>query len=312
MLRILIKKLFLSTSFISLLAGASFPAWAMDEEEISVASKVLPCKTQNEINGIVISTATKVYEDINKNWRYVAPEAQMHTDSKMWEPQWIMGESIVEGKRQKTKIPTLVLKASPEKLMEALEELIKKPASLECTIALTTAKIFSLREILGEKYFNLYAVSFYKLLETTEGWTAEQFFHELPLQFLKSKEGTAIPGSITYITNIPQYGEFKPTGNGRGSNVFSVAKNQYLGFSAIYKTGPQSLEIIESQDLALFVKKEDVEKDNEKHEKISQMLTSNKDLFIQARRNAQKKVDFYQFFDLQEINEFIKTGEIFI
>ncbi|HUX79556.1 MAG TPA: hypothetical protein VMW10_07450, partial [Alphaproteobacteria bacterium] len=238
MVKLSLKELFLVTSLVSLCAGSSSPVLAMQESDFSEAEKPRsvssqsPIQTQKKINDVVVSTATKVYEKINTNWHYVDPHSQMQTESTMWEPKWIVGLSLIDGEKQETRIPTLILKTSPDKLIEALEDLITKPASLECTIALTTAKIFCLREILGQDYFNRYTTAFYRLLETREDWDVEQFFHELPLQFLTNLEGKAIPGSITYVTNIPLYPYFKPHGNGRGSNLICTGLDHYLGFSA--------------------------------------------------------------------------------
>lgn len=201
----------------------------------------------------------------------------MSTESTMWDPQWIDGLSLIEGRKEKTRVPTLVLKTSPENLISALEDLIAKPAVVECTIALTTAKIFCLREILGEEHFNFYATCFYKLLARREDWTVEQFFHELPLQFLTTVVGKVIPGSITYITNIPVYPHFKPNGNARGENVFCTARNEYLGFSTM---GPQPMDVLEDEALQAFITEEDVERDLSQFREITQIFNTDPEKFL--------------------------------
>ncbi len=309
------KKLVLLISLVSLSAPLSSPVLAMEKgpsEEPETHSR--SPRTPEGINVVVIATAKEVYQKINENWTYVAPGRQsaMSTASTMWNPKWINGLSLVDGEKKETLIPTLVLKASPKKLTSALNDLIAKPASLECTIALTTVKIFCLSKILGKKRFERYATGFYKELQRNPKYTVEDFFHELPLQFLTQIEDKAIPGSITYITNIPQYPLFKPNGNGKGSNVFCTGDDQYLGFSAIYKPGPQPLETIEAQDLALFIKQEDVEKKEEQHKSLSQVFKTHSQLFTITRRKEQGKVEFYQFFDLKEIDKFCRTGIVYM
>lgn len=315
MKKFLRKKLFLATSLVSLVAHSPSAVLAMnDESDLSPirSSSLKPVlETQSDVNNIVSSTAKRVYAKINANWAYVPPGQgmKMSTESTMWDPLWIDGLSFVDGVKQQTRVLTLVLKAFPENFIAALEDLIAKPAVVECTIALTTAKIFCLREILGEEHFNLYATCFYKLLTTREDWTVEQFFHELPLQFLTTVEGKAVPGSITYITNIPLYAHFKPHGNNQGENVFCTDQNEYLGFGTM---GPRPIEVLESEALQAFIKEEDVERDLSGFREITQIFNANPEKFFQMRRKAQEQLDFYQFFNLEEINNFMSTGEIYI
>ncbi|MBS0186297.1 MAG: hypothetical protein JSS34_08220 [Proteobacteria bacterium] len=290
----------LSIPLVSILAMDSF-----DIKEEVVSAKSITPKTQAEAKDIVISTTEKVYAQINRNWHYVpAGLNQMKTESAFWEPKWVNIEGI--------SAPTLILQTSPETLMDALQDLIKKPALLECTIALTTVKIFCLRELFGPDQFNHYATEFFKILQDDLTFKTEDFFHELPNQFLTRVQGeSAIPGSITYITNLPNYASFKPQGNARGSNVVCTAPSQYLGFSAIYRTGPQSIVVIESQDLDLYCDPTDVERNHEEHARLSKIFKRTPSLFVESRRKAQQEIDFYQFFDLEELQQFVEKGEIY-
>ncbi len=132
------------------------------------------------------------------------------------------------------------------------------------------------------------------------------------MQFLNAVRGAAIPGSITYCTNLFVYSKFKPNGNGSGINLFCTDQDKFVGFGEIYKTGPQSLDVIESKDLLVeFIKKEDIERHHGDHNKMTQALQGNPSLFGIWRRENQNAIDFYHFFDLEEINKFIETGEIY-
>ncbi|MBX9786755.1 MAG: hypothetical protein K2Y08_05395 [Alphaproteobacteria bacterium] len=317
MKKFLRKKLFLATSLVSLVAHSSSAVLAMDDESDLpiITSSLRPVlETQSDINNVVSSTTKRVYAKINANWTYVPPGKgmKMSAESTMWDPLWIDGLTFVDGMKQEARVPTLVLKASPVNLIGALEDLIAKPASVECKIALTTAKIFCLREILGEEHFNLYTTCFYKLLATREDWTVEQFFHELPLQFLTTVKGKAIPGSITYITNILMYDVFKPHGNAQGENVFCTDQNEYLGFGTTYGMGPQPIETLEAEALRTFCTEEDLEGDINQFKRVTQKFDASPETFFQMRRITQDKIDSYQFFNLEEINNFMKTQEIYI
>ncbi|MBA3814433.1 MAG: hypothetical protein H0X26_08130 [Alphaproteobacteria bacterium] len=271
---------------------------------------------QQGINKKVCASASNTYQKINNNWNYVAPNDKMSIDSPFWEAKWIVAETLVSGVKQRTSAPTLILKTSPDTIVEALEDLINKPAALECTIALTTAKIFSMKEILdelGEDIFKGYTTHFYQMLRKTKGWTTDQFFHELPEQFLRTRGGKEIPGSICYITNLGCYRDFKPTGNAAGSNVFCTGENQYMGFSGIYKNGPKSLEIIEKQDLELFCSLKDVQKNPEEHQAMCQKLKETEGLFETLRRAEQAEYcNFHIIFDAKKFIQFQNTWEIIL
>lgn len=271
-------------------------------------------RAQQKIDRVVCETVPEVYEKINANWTYVTPNANMSVTSTFWKPTWFEATSLSSGEKIKTRVPTLIFQSSEHSikdLTEALDDLINKPVSTECTIALTTAKIFCMKNIMGNKEFKEYATNFYNLLDSTEGWSTNQFFHELPLQFMTQVEGNAVPGSISYITNLSCYGEFKPNGNARGSNVFCVNECKYLGFSSMYRNGPQPLEAIEQQDYELLCDRLDVERDYESHEEICKELQKIEGLFEALRRKEQtENYNFHFIFDGQKIKEYRKTAQI--
>lgn len=196
----------LSHSMISFLKALLFPTifsmiivfssvsqlWGMNEEE---CRKYLECEkekvytrlnTQQKINEQVTHTAKKVFQKINENWKYppaVDKDKKMSTKSPFWEPVWVEGKAQIGGAEAViTNIPTLRFKGDPSKLKEALEDLINKPAELECTIALRTVMIFSLYEILGPTFFVPYAKNM------REVFPKDDFFHELGRQFILKVE----------------------------------------------------------------------------------------------------------------------------
>lgn len=239
------------------------------------------------------------------------PDEALDANSSLLVAKHILGEALQNNLRQKVMIPTLILKTTPDKLIFALNELISKPAKLECTIALNVVKIFCLKEILGEN-FNAFANQFYQMVNAEESWSADEFFNELCGQFLTQLPEKAVPGSITYITNVGEYIGFKPSGNAQGSNLIALADQKFLGFSAIYRQGPQLLEAIEKQDLKLFCQTEDVEYDSDKHLILSDYFKKDSEFFYRLRRELQKEIDFHIIFDLEKILEFHTLGNVYI
>jgi hypothetical protein len=125
---------------------------------------------------------------------------------------------------------------------------------------------------------------------------------------LKLVEGEAVPGSTLYIPNGPHYSQFKPHGPGRGSNLFCVGRDQYVGFSRIYQNGPQPLQVIEEQDFMLFADPADVECDYENHSKMCQIFQKKTPaditLFEYTRRAEQiKNHNYCHVFDGKVINK---------
>lgn len=270
-------------------------------------------RAQERTDNIVCPTAKYVCKKINKdkNWTYPPAGKKIYIESPYWEAKWIISTVMISGEIKKSKCPTLILKTSPDQIIEAMDDLINKPALLECTIARNTAQIFCMKNIMGSLAFKKYATHFYKMLGETEGWSTDQFFHELPEQFLTKVNGKERPGSMAYITNLPCYGRFKPNGNGRGSNVFCVGDNKYVGFSGIYKNGPQSLEVIEAQDFEFLCDTQDVERDHEEHSNICKPLIENKGLFELFRREEQEKnCNFHWIFDAEKFKNYKQTGGI--
>ena len=318
MINFLKQKIILKASSVFLGSFLLLPALAMDElreQPFSQAACVSTLKTQADVNAIVARVAQETYGKINDNWTYVLSDAgsEMTTDSTFWEPQYVKGMAMMGDKKVATKIPSLILKTSPEHLIEALEDLISKPAQLECTIALKTVQILCLKELLGKDLFTVFATAFYKVLGDHQNWTIEEFFHELPLQFLTPEEGSATFGSIFYITNIPQYAKFKPNGNSRGENVFCVNPDKFIGFGESYKKGPLALNEIQADLFNSFILENDVkQEDMTNFRKIIQLLTKNPEVCSHAFAQAQANYNFYTFFNLKEIQSFLNTGEIYI
>lgn len=148
----------------------------MDDEGLNNEHVTMPLqsKTQLEINEIVISTAKEVYGKINQNWKYLDNADQLSTTSTMWELTWINGHE-----------PTLVLKSPIKELPNALDDLINKPASLECSIALKTTMISCLRKILKDDAFMVYATIVYENLQSDPERKVENFFHDLAMDFVR-------------------------------------------------------------------------------------------------------------------------------
>ncbi|HQS84596.1 MAG: hypothetical protein B7Y25_06785 [Alphaproteobacteria bacterium 16-39-46] len=273
-----------------------------------------PPQTQEEINAIVSATALKVYSKINQNWEYPATSDPMSTTSSFWEVTGIMRDTVVGSQGKKLgHAYTMVLKdplVHLSKLDEAFVDLINKPAKAECTIALSTVKIFCLREILGPERFIHYATSFYSVMQA-ERWPMEDFFHELPFQFIVPKAGPAQPGSICYLTSVPSYFYFKPHGNAGGNNVVCTNPDRYIGFCSIYEAGAQDSDTIVSTDLQFFCDESDVENHLDEHKKKSEEFRQDKKSFAAEQKKAQEEsYNFHQIFDLKAINDFVSTGLI--
>lgn len=266
---------------------------------------------QDDVNAIVCTSAEDTYQKINKNWQYVDANNTLSTESTFWEPKWINTNNNTNG--GVGSLPTLILKTDPNNIVEALIDLISKPASLECTIALTTTKILALKEILGEDKFIDYAIKFYNILNHTSlsSITSDEFFHELPVQFITSFEGNPIPGSIAYLTNLDKYALIKPNGNSRGLNVLCINPNQYIAFDHIFENGPQDDETIRQDQFESFCEESDVENNKEFHTKLCTMFNQNADMFFNLVQHQQNKnFNFYQLFDEKKIKEFIEEGFI--
>ena len=267
---------------------------------------------QDDVNAIVCASSQDTYQKINENWKYVAVDGILSTKSEYWEPKWINNNANTNGGIGRS--ATLILKTDPKHIIEALVDLINKPASLECTIALTTTKILCLKEILGEEKLKDFATRFYSLITQSpriSNINIEGFFHELPLQFISTFEGNPIPGSIAYLTNLDKYTTIKPNGNARGLNVFCVNPDQYIAFDHIFENNPQSIVIIRQDQFESFCEESDVEHNKEAHTRLCTMFNTKSDMFFTLVKNQQEKnFNFYQFFDEAKINEFIEEGAV--
>ena len=167
-----------------------------------------------------------------------------------------------------------------------------------------------LRDLLGKDNFNDYVALMNETLHE-KNLSSDDLLGSLCPPFFNTFEGAKeIPGSITYLTNIVQYGDCKPNGNGRGSNVFCVGDDSYLGFSGIYLSGPRTLRTIENQDLELFTRVDDLQENEKTHKKLSQHYTSYPENFYRDRAKAQRSIQFYQVFDQELINNFRKWQHI--
>lgn len=261
-----------------------------------------------DISAIVSQAALEVYHKINKNWTYLGRDGVLKVESPYWTAGWQHVTTTIGAQEQQTRCATLMLKCDPRDVTATLEDLINKPAEVECTVALTTAKIFILKKLLGEDKFKNYAVDFYNELIVREGWSTNDFFHELPLQFMKKIEGKEQPGSIAYITNLSDYTLFKPTGHFAGENLVCVGDNQYIGFGDMYKEGQQSLEEIEAEGFRQFCRLDDVERPHQDHQLLSQWFGENPEEFKKWRREEQEaNYNFHFVFDAEAIKAYKKT-----
>ncbi|NCP61682.1 MAG: hypothetical protein GW748_06185 [Alphaproteobacteria bacterium] len=268
--------------------------------------------TQAEINAGVIETATRVYSDINTHHIYPTHEETIISLHKSWEAKYITSVGIDgTGKKVTMNVPTLTHTGSLNQFGDDLEELVKTDGCvLECTIALQITQILCLRDLLGGDNFNAYVALMLDRLQE-EKLSIDDLFGSLCPPFFNTFEGAKeIPGSITYLTNVVLYKNFKPSGNGRGSNVFCVGDNAYLGFSGIYAKGPQDLRTIEDQDLELFTRTCDLQENEEMHKIFSQHYSSHPEEFYVDRARDQCLIQFYQIFDEELINDFRKWQHI--
>lgn len=265
--------------------------------------------SQEAINKLVAKTSVEAYAKINQNWHYAKPRGALTTKSTLWEAKYYMSTTNDGGENKTASVPTLVLKDGID-LGTALIDSINKPAELECTIALSTVKAIALKAILGNKLFERYVKAFKKITRKL-GYTKEDLLHEVCLPLMTIEHGVeAVPGTVTYITNVSDYSSFKPNGNARGSNVVKVSDDGFIGFSACYHARQTSLAVIEAQDLRLFSDTIDVECEIGKHASYAKLFNDKPDLFVKLRRQHQTKVQFCDYFDAAKIQRFISKGEI--
>jgi len=251
---------------------------------------------QKEINNICIEEGIKVYKKINKNWRYPPRNEKKSIKSRYWK--------IIPVKRgeKNSPLPTFVLKAKtyPMNIGDTLEDLISKPALVECNLALEITKLLCLRKILGPNVFEQYCAGYYKMQEKKK-WNVKLFFPGLSDNFLKTCTGESIPGSFAYQTNIRLYIIYK-NGSDQGVNLLVVGKKKYIGFEEnLFKKGPQSLSKIEEYLFHSFLKTDDVEKHPDEHAILCLSLRQKPEKFFVQRKEFQKSSSLYQVFDAKLI-----------
>lgn len=288
----------------TLISGSAFASLSNEMRE-----EIPTLYTQTQVNQIVVNTAYEVYGLINQNWSYV-PAGKGHNlkvETQNWKAQYIKQLAFSEGKECLVNIPTLVFNGETEEFENSLEKLIQQPATLECMCALTAVKIFAVKKLLGEYFVNY--VDYLKHQMEARGWAAEEFYHELPGQFIEEDlPSNTAPGYIVYIPNVLYYPHFKPNGNGQGSNLIQVTAQEYLGFSSIYKEEPQSLDSIAEQDKRLFCLESDVEQEHAHHKRICELISKNPERFYEDFRESQS-AQVVWYFDVNRINEFLQTGK---
>jgi hypothetical protein len=265
---------------------------------------------QKTINRIVSETSIKRYGDINRNWTYPETNQPLSTESKVWKATYYEAPILENGKKKIIKTPVVVNREKEfVDLGQSIRNLIQSPSILECTIALSAVKILCLEKIMG-KYFNSYWHAFQKITSHLN-WKKETFFHELCLPLMTLVNGKEAPaGTITYLTNVFRYLDFKPGGITRGDNLVKVTETDHIGFGEFYKDGAKKSELIEEQFFKSFCDLEDVEVDTKKHTLICNIYNGDKTIFKTERQKDQKKIQSYDFFDVKKIMRFINRGEI--
>lgn len=263
--------------------------------------------SQKEINNIVATSAEETYKSINENWTYIpaGKNQKPSTSSDYWQAKFIPQTVILNGEEAMANLPTLLFKGRPEDFAANLDDLVSKPAVLECTTALTAVKIIALKDIMGDDVFLEY-VSYFKEEMTKRNWPADHFFSELPELFLKDDRiEKAETGHMTYISNLFYYSHFKRNGNSRGFNVVQVAQNSYLSFGDFFKEGPATFETIRDHNRAEFCQTTDVEHNHAHHARICDVIKSSPDQFNRDYESSQKNNPTL-YFDAGYINEFMR------
>ena len=129
--------------FFSFLFSIFSSAFAMDKGDLH--------PYQSHVNAVVDLTAEDTLSKINNIWSYADFKEEQTTTSKFWKTKKIRIKANVLGKSEERLFTTLVLTTSPAEIIDALEDLITKPAALECTIALTTVKLFCMKNVMGKR-----------------------------------------------------------------------------------------------------------------------------------------------------------------
>ncbi|MBY0293098.1 MAG: hypothetical protein K2W92_07425 [Alphaproteobacteria bacterium] len=214
-----IKKMFIAFIFTSFFITSVVNAMADDEQE--------------NINNIIKRTAIETYSKINENWEYPSLNNNyvIKTESSMW---------TLEIDKEGIEVPCL--NTDIKDIIPALDELINRPATLECSVALKVVQINSIRNILGDINFIYYATDIFNRMKKMKEKDKDfnyTFFMELPSMFY-DRCGSLGIGSFCYIKNMKEYPHFKPKGTARGYNMICVGQDQFISFSEMCKTGPKN------------------------------------------------------------------------
>jgi len=297
---------------VAAVASAAVPqAQKKKNGKITVVAPIVR-RTQEQINEFCIEEARSIFEQMNKNWVYVSEDedAKMIIGSKSWKAKWTEQRAKLAGVISVRKVPTLIFDDSAVRICEAFDDLIANPATVECTIAITTAKHLLIRKYLGDAAYKQCAVKYLKGMPSD--WKHSDFFNEFPRQFFAEVKGQAIiPGAFGFITNVEEYKIFKTRGNAAGDNVFCVEEDNYLCFYP-GDTG-NTLAQLEEHYLEEFVKTSDLdcdEKQTRMHTQLAKHYSENPENFRESRRGDQLKCNMYWYLSAEKINEYARSRNI--
>ncbi len=269
-------------------------------------------RTQAEADQVVIQVATRVYNKIAANWTHIddAPDAKLSVSSHFWRPKTRKKLVDDNGRIVEISLPRIIFTGHLNEISEALDDLINNPATLNSKIALDTVLMHVSRELFGEDAFRLQSIEFSREVLKDAELTSDDYFHELPRQFLIEQQGiSAFPASISYITNLKQYRSFKPHGKAEGDDFFCVGPNQYLCFYPGNKK-QSPLEEIETYYLQQFVRTDDLLDCKAEylviHPKLSKLFLEMPGEFTNRRRTQQQTCNKSLFFDIGGIENYVK------
>lgn len=263
-------------------------------------------KNQKTVDYIVAETAKQVYKKINSNWTYPEHFGGFSTESDYFDTVKIKVGNYKIGMLKRTK------KEGTYK--EAIQDLINKPAKLECLTASAVATIASYISILGE-------VNFEKVVKYYDAKIAPKFnvspdekFFTLRRLFIQTKDlSKECPkGHIWGFSNVHNYFDFKPNGYSSNHNVICVGKDKYYGFSPeFFKNGPRSEKKISLMLREKFVSDKGVLQNRKKeHARLARRYKKNYKAFRSSCLKAQRKKTQYintQIIDnvMRSVNQYL-------